>query len=322
MMTGPGGTTGLGGATELGGTRRGVTIAHFRVFERGAVGGNPCPIIGDASGLSGAEMQRLAAHLGEESGFVLHDDDGGLRFRFFMPRQEVPMCVHATVAATTWLAASGMVPRGGELPVRTGSGQCRVSWDEQLPPRVTVEQQRPTFGVAASVGADTERALGLEPGSVDHEEAIRSVSVATPKLIVPLRTASDVHRVAPDVDLLEELCARLETTGVYVFAPHPDGRATHFVARQFPVGGGIQEDPATGVAAGALAAYLAHRSGLPGPTWSAIEIDQGDAMGRPCRLEAASYTEAGEVLRTTVTGRASFIGNQRVDLSALGAGDR
>jgi PhzF family phenazine biosynthesis protein len=314
-------TTGPGGATGPGGTRHAVTVAHFRVFERGAAGGNPCPVIGDAAGLSGGDMQRLAAHLGEESGFVLHDDGGGLRFRFFMPRREVPMCVHATVAAITWLVASGMVPRAGELPVRTASGQCRVSWDDQSPPRVTVEQQRPNFGVPASVGADVERVLGLEPGTVDQAHPIRSVSVSAPKLIVPLRTASDVHRVNPDVDRLQELCERLETTGVYVFAPHPDGNATHVVARQFPVGGGIREDPATGVAAGALAAYLAQRAGLPGPTWSAIEIDQGDAIGCPCRLEAASYTEAGQVLRTTVTGRASITGSQRVDLSVLGAGD-
>ncbi len=42
------------------------------------------------------------------------------------------------------------------------------------------------------------------------------------------------------------------------------------------------EDPATGSAAGPLCAYVAARGGA-----SAIEIDQGAAIGRPSRMRAA-----------------------------------
>ena len=115
------------------------------------MGGNPCPTIDDASQLSVADMQWLAAHLGEESGFVFCGDDGKWRFRFFMPRGEVPMCVHATVAATTALVESGRVPRSGNLVVRTASGHCRITWDDGSPPQVTVEQQPPRFGDPADV---------------------------------------------------------------------------------------------------------------------------------------------------------------------------
>jgi trans-2,3-dihydro-3-hydroxyanthranilate isomerase len=300
------------------GTRRPVTVAHFRVFERGPGGGNPCPVVVDAAGLSATDMLRLAEHFGEESGFVSHDDDGSLRFRFFMPRREVPMCVHATVAATTALVAKGLVDRGGGLPVNvnTVSGRCRVHWDDRTPPRVTVEQRPPRFGVPADVAPQVERALGIGRGTVDAELPIRPVSVSAPKLIVPLRRADDVHRASPDYELLWQLCQDLETTGAYVFAPHPDEHAHHFVARQFPVGGGIREDAATGVAAGALAAYLAERAIDSTPTWTAIEIDQGDAMGCPCRLDAAAYAEAGAVARTTVTGSASFIGEEHLNVPA------
>lgn len=89
---------------------------------------------------------------------------------------------------------------------------------------------------------------------------------------------------------------------------------TRFVARQFPVGGGIREDAATGVAAGALAAYLADRTQAATPTWTAVKVDQGDAMGCPCTLHAAAYAEAGLVLRTTVTGSATFTGEVHLEL--------
>jgi PhzF family phenazine biosynthesis protein len=297
-----------------------LAVEHFFVFERGTGGGNPCPIVVDADGLSTDDMQRLTAQFQEESGFICHDADGALRFRFFMPRQEVPMCVHATVAAATALVAAGRVPGVGEVAVRTGSGECAVSWDGGKPPRVTVEQQRPRFGDAADVAGRAEEALGLEPGTVDRAQPVRSVSVSTPKLLVPLRRADDVHRSVPDLEMLARLSEELETTGAYVFAPHPDGRPPHFVARQFPLGGGVAEDAATGVAAGALAAHVADLAGAVGPTWISVVIDQGDAMGCPCTLEAAAYADAGAVLRTTVTGSASLAREERLVLSRACAG--
>ncbi len=298
-----------------------VAVAHFRVFERGGVGGNPCPIVGDASELATEDMQRVAAHFGEETGFVCNDEGASVGLRFFMPRCEVAMCVHAAVAATTWLVMNGRVPRTGEILARTTSGECGVSWNDELPPRVTVEQQPPRFGDPVDFAAAAARALRL-PGSVDPYLPIRAVSVSTPKLIVPLRDASDVHRASPDFKLLWRLCQELHTTGAYVFAPHPDGAPEHFVARQFPVGGGVNEDPATGVAAGALAAYLADRRGGAGPARSAIQIDQGDAMGCPCRLEAAAYAEGVTVVRTTVTGSASLTGEEQLDFAAVGTAKR
>jgi PhzF family phenazine biosynthesis protein len=297
------------------GAERHVAVTHFRVFGRAAGGGSPCPVVEDSTELSADDMQQLAAHLGEESGFVSCRGDGW-RFRFFMPRSEVPMCVHATVAATTALVRKKRVARSGEMSVRTESGPCRVRWDDRFPPRVTVEQQRPRFGDPVHVAVLTEQALGLGRGAIDGNQPIRSVSVSTPKLMVPLLTPHDVHRVEPEFDALRQLCADLWTTGAYVFAPLPGGRARHFVARQFPVGGGVREDPATGVAAGALAAYVAQRAESATSTWIAIEIDQGDKMGCPCTLHAAAYVKAGEIARTTVTGSASFTGEARVSLSA------
>jgi PhzF family phenazine biosynthesis protein len=286
--------------------RRPVSVMHFRVFKRGDAGGNPCPVVTDAAQLTEDDMQQLAAHFGEESGFVCDDEEGGYRFRFFMPGCEVAMCVHATVAAVTALVHRGQVADRGELVVQTASGRCGVRWDDQSPPRVTVEQQPPSFGDPADVTTLAARALGVEPGSLDRHLPIRSVSVSTPKLIVPLRSADDVHRAEPDFDLLWKLCEDLGTTGAYVFAPRPEERALRFVARQFPVGGGVNEDAATGVAAGALAAYVADRTRTATPTWIAIEIDQGDAMGCPCTLHAAAYAATGRVLRTTVTGSATL----------------
>ncbi len=235
-----------------------LEVWHLDVFARLPGGGNPCPIVLDAASLRTEQMQAIAAHYGQESGFLTHDD-GGLRLRYFVPRHEMSMCVHATVAAITALAAAGRL-RASPLIVRTGSGDCTVAYADG---EVTVEQQPPHLGVPLAVGPDALAATGIEPEAIDSTRPLQAVSVSRPKLIVPLRTAAAVHAATPDLAALWELCRAADATGAYLFAPHDDGRPEHVVARQFPVDAGFPEDPATGVAAGALAAYLAALAARP-----------------------------------------------------------
>jgi trans-2,3-dihydro-3-hydroxyanthranilate isomerase len=73
----------------------------------------------------------------------------------------------------------------------------------------------------------------------------------------------------------------------------------------------VPEDPATGSAAAALAAWLAHlaRDGTVRAT-----IRQGLEMGRPSELEAEATAEAGRVRSTTVAGEVVTLGEGRLRL--------
>jgi len=165
--------------------------------------------------------------------------------------------------------------------------------------------------------AELAAALGLPAGSIAATAPIRAVSVSRAKLIVPLTDADAVHRVRPDFPALWELCGALATTGAYVFAPHQDGDPRHVVARQFPVDAGYPEDPATGVAAAALAAYLASELRPDEPAWTHVIIDQGDAMGQPSRLRAAALAGPDGITRTSVTGQAIRTGQSRLSLDTI-----
>jgi PhzF family phenazine biosynthesis protein len=181
-------------------------------------------------------------------------------------------------------------------------------------------QLPPWFGPPAAVQAELTAALGLPAGSFPAGALIRPVSVSRAKLIVPVRDAGAVHAARPDSPALWKLCEELDTTGAYVFAPHPDGDPAHLVARQFPVDAGYPEDPATGVAAAALAAYLASQRRPAQPSWTRIIIDQGDAMGRPSRLHAAALSGPDGVTHPSVTGQAVRTGQDELSLKNLGRG--
>ena len=299
-----------------------IEVGQWSVFRRGEAGGNPCPVITGAGPLTPGQMQAIAAHYGHETVFVTDVTDvtdvtaASVSLRFFVPRHEMRMCVHATIAAITELAGSGAIT-GGHAVVGTASGVHQVSWGDGEQPEVTVEQHPPQSGPPAAIRAEMAAALGLPEGSIALTAPIRPVSVSRAKLIVPLTDADAVHRVTPDFPALWELCGRLATTGAYVFAPHQDGDPQHVVARQFPVDAGYPEDPATGVAAAALAAYLAGELRPAQPAWTRVTIDQGDAMGQPSRLRAAALAGPDGITRTSVTGRAIRTGQSRLSLSTI-----
>jgi PhzF family phenazine biosynthesis protein len=226
------------------------------------------------------------------------------------------MCGHGTIAAVTALIGSAAIG-GVQIVVRTASGEYRVSWDDRSPPDVTVELGRPWFGPPAAVHREAAAALRLAERDVTLAAPIRPVSVSRPKLIVPARDPDAVHRARPDLPALWALCRRLDCTGGYVFASHADGSRDHLVARQFPVDAGYPEDPATGVAAAALAAYLAAGLRPAEPAWLRIRIDQGDAMGQPSSLRAAALAGPDGITGSSVTGQAVRTGREHLDLRTV-----
>ncbi|HEX2744817.1 MAG TPA: PhzF family phenazine biosynthesis protein [Streptosporangiaceae bacterium] len=85
---------------------------------------------------------------GHESAIITRVTPSRVSLRFFVPRHEMRMCVHATIAAITALAGSGSIA-GGDAVAVTASGEHRVSWAGDEQPDVTVEQSAPAFGVPA-----------------------------------------------------------------------------------------------------------------------------------------------------------------------------
>jgi PhzF family phenazine biosynthesis protein len=286
-------------------------VQHTVVFADADRGGNPCPVVFGADAWATRDMQAAAARLGHETAFVLEPRAGGdVRLRYFVPRHEMEMCVHATVAVTVLLGRRGALPAGAAT-IETPLGSRMATWDGAEGTAV-IEQSRPRFGppvtdvdaVAASLGLGVDR-LDRRPGP------IQSVSTARPKLMVPLVDEAAVDAIRLAAEPAWELCERLDVTGLYPFSA--SARGADAAARQFPLRAGYDEDPATGVAACALGAYLStHRppSGPGAPDgWGRWRIAQGRAMGRPSLIEAqARRTGDGGVDATRVGGRMEAVG--------------
>jgi trans-2,3-dihydro-3-hydroxyanthranilate isomerase len=279
-------------------------VVWTSVFADAPEGGNPCPVVFDADHWTSEQMQARTAEFGVETVFVLPARDGGdVRLRYFVPRHEMQMCVHATVAATVLLARAGGLPRN-PARIETMLGTRDVSWDTASA-TATVEQFVPQFGPVLTDDARARvfAALGLaETAAADDVGPICAVSTARPKLIVPVRTEQDLDALAPNYQHLWAMGDELDVTGFYPFTLA--AQRADVAARQFPNRTGYNEDPATGVAACALAAYLAvHQADRADAGWRQWQIAQGRALGRPSLITAEAFVaDSGIVSATRVGG--------------------
>ena len=122
--------------------------------------------------------------------------------------------------------------------------------------------------------------VGLRAADGDPDLPPQVVSTGVPQVLAPVRDAHVLARARPDWLAIQALLDAHDAVVLYLAACDPQaGRAQ---ARAFAHSAEIGEDPATGSAAGPLAAYLAERAGV-----ERLDIDQGAEMGRPSRLECA-----------------------------------
>lgn len=256
------------------------------VFGCGPFTGNPLAVFPEAQGLSDAEMQAIAREMNlSETTFVTEPTGGGdVCVRIFTPGMELPFAGHPSLGTACTVVRLGLVPLMEPvthvcLELKVGPTMVDVHIEDGEPAHALVHQGAPHYG-AHIPKAEAAAALGLGEGDLHPELLGRRVGTGLDFAIIPLRDTEALRRAWFVLDRLpafEEAYAEL-----YPFAF--TGEAEPFAeARSFGPLGGVVEDPATGSAAGPLAAYLAHEGILrPGET---KVLAQGQYTGRPSRLE-------------------------------------
>lgn len=283
---------------------------HTVVFQAQEGGGNPCPITLDADGLTEQQMQQMTKDFGEESAFLMRPTrpDCDIKARYFVPLHEMEMCIHATIGAATVLVQQGIFQTS---PIRfeTFFGPVQVDWMRtEAGIDVGVHQFLPKFMDRNPSAGEVCRVLGIGPEELGNGP-VQSAATSRWKLIVPLKNRAVLDGLQPDFPALWDLCDQYGTTGLYPYALERDeSGAPVFFARQFPKRAGYNEDPATGVAASALGAYLARHQVLPvAEGWNRYTVMQGFAMGRPSVIYSEIQIEDGSITGTRVRGMARLV---------------
>ncbi|KAL7497939.1 hypothetical protein ACHAWT_009448 [Skeletonema menzelii] len=278
-------------------------------------GGNPVTIFSPSPStkLTPESRSRLAQTCTWESVVVdpCQEDSTVSRFSFFMPSgEEVSFCAHAAIGACSFIAnKTSVISADGNLPMNSDD-------DEQEVVTFIAAQERYNKYNAFVRGKETElfmdiehyesecdnngsslslflKEIGLNEDDINNDAKATTFlnsSVARPKTLIPVKSADRLHAATAPTNAtkFQQMCESIDSTGLYLY---DSSSTTNIECRQFPKSSGYAEDPATGIAAGALVASLHCRSmnsndgGGDGNRVQSTTILQGTAMGRPSKIK-------------------------------------
>ncbi|MEX2193815.1 MAG: PhzF family phenazine biosynthesis protein [Thermoleophilaceae bacterium] len=267
----------------------GLEVAWLDVFTERPFGGNPLAVVLDADALPTDAMQTLAAEIGlSETIFVLDD---ARRLRIFTPGVELPLAGHPVVGASIELARRGRIPAEGtwtfatgvgDTPVELGGGMATMTQAEpEAWPELEPAMVAPLLGVEAA---------DLEGPAVPFSTGVRFVCARVRDRATLAGVSADQEGIAAMDDPALGLVAWWEQDG-------------SVAQRMFAPRMGIVEDPATGVAAGAVGALRVLQGSEPGP----IVIQQGAELGRPSRIHVEVGGSPGAPSAPRVGGHAVLV---------------
>ena len=271
-------------------------------------GGNGCAVVHQAASLPDHICMAYVRETSlVECTFTGPSDVADIRVRYFLASREIPFAGHPTIATVVALRHRGLID-DGPLRLETGAGIVAV---EVSGSHVTMTQVAPSFGAEPSLNL-VAAVGGLEPSDIVGQPQV--VSTGLPFCITVVRDADTLRRAQLDPEALTRFCAALGAPGSDVMEPFwvaQEGatEAGDTYARLLMAPPSPPEDPFTGSATGAMAAYLWAKGMIETPD---IVAEQGHGLGRPGRAQVRVLGPRDAIIGVEVSGQGTVLMSGRV----------
>ena len=255
----------------------GIPFFQVDAFAERPLTGNPAAVMPLDRWLPDEVMQAIAAENNlAETAFTVpsESEDADFDLRWFTPAVEVPLCGHATLAAGHILIHSDRVrfsSKSGILTVTKHGDLLELN----LPAAELVEADEPEL--CAAVGLSNRPVWIASPGFNDSA-------------IIPVEDEAEVLAASPDFAKLKQIQRMAIVTA--------RGTEQDIASRVFVPYAGIDEDPVTGSAHGALVPWWAERLGRT--EFTALQASARTGVLH-CRLEGDRVVLGGHC-HTVIVG--------------------
>ena len=255
-------------------------------------GGNGCAVVHGGAVLSDAICMAYVRETSlVECTFTGPSEVADFKVKYYLASREIPFAGHPTIATIAALRHRGLIGEG-PLRLETGAGIVNV---EVRGAQIAMTQIAPVFG--AEVPANlVARVGGLTADEIVGQPQV--VSTGLPFCITVLRSRAALEALSLDTEALATYNRHLgqDSDMMEPFWVTLEGAtsAGDTYARLLLAPPSPAEDPFTGSATGAMAAYLWARGLIDSPAFVA---EQGHLMGRPGRAEVEVLG-----LRDAITG--------------------
>ena len=271
------------------------------VFAERPYSGNPLAVVVSDEPIAADRMQQFAAEMNySETTFVgpRAESDGSYRVRIFTPAREIAFAGHP-ILGTAWVLRQRLAPSCPQtLSLSLPVGRIRVHFEAAPDRREIAWFTAPAMTMGRTWPHDQAALLlGVPTQDIDSLSPVQQVSAGVSIVIVPLRSLDALRRCTLDIAALARLASHSMPPLVYLYCRETHQPENDICARFFFEAHGAREDPATGIGAAFLGAYLLEHKLFPASGFS-LRIEQGHEVRRPSlvRLRARPVGSGREVL--------------------------
>lgn len=290
-----------------------ISYVTVDVFTSTRFEGNPLAVMADARGLDDAAMQKIATEFNySEVTFVLppENPENTARVRIFTPTMEVPFAGHPNVGTAYVLGQQAEIfgrPVGDTLRFEEEAGLVEVVLKREAGRVVAAAIRAPQpLAIGDTIREETvARCASIDVGAISTEtHAPVFASVGLNFAVAELVNLEALAAASPNLSAFQAAAGGQATTGhdfslfLYVRSPDDPWKVR---ARMFAPLDNVPEDPATGSASAALAAYLVSLE-RQADIEARVTVEQGVEMGRRSIIALDVVKKGGRVTDVSISG--------------------
>ncbi len=263
-----------------------INVKKVNAFTESLEGGNPAGVVLDLPDLTDEQMKHVSRVLSvSETAFVFPSKKADYKIRFFSPDVEVNLCGHATIATFFTMALEGVFSQNINTVItqetKAGVLPVDIYFSDETVDRVMMTQATPRYKdicLDISILADS---LNISVDEIDDSLPKQIVSTGLFTLPLCVKSFDILKAINPDFEKIKKLCSKFGAGSFHLFTFDTVESDSTYHARNFAPVYGVNEDPVTGTANGAVCSYLIKNKIVKDRN---LICEQGDIMGRPGRV--------------------------------------
>ncbi|SDG73462.1 PhzF family phenazine biosynthesis protein [Alloyangia pacifica] len=284
-----------------------LPIDWVDAFTDAPFGGNGCAVLHGGAALDDETCKAVVRETSlVECTFTGPSEVADVRVRYFLAGGEIPFAGHPTIATVAAVLRRGLIS-GDTVTLETGAGLIPIEIDRSVtPPRIVMTQNAPSFGPIPDKALVAD-AVSLAPADILGQPQL--VSTGLPCCVTVLKDRAALERAVLDPEALSRLHAAMgrgdaEFAEPFLVTLEGATAAGDTYARLLLPPPNPPEDPFTGSATGAMAAYLWSKGLIEGPSFTA---EQGHGMGRPGQAQVEVLGPPEAITGVRVAGQAHVL---------------
>jgi PhzF family phenazine biosynthesis protein len=289
-----------------------LQVIIINAFSESLTGGNPAGVVLNSPKLTDIQMKLICRKLKvSETAFIFPSNIADYDVRFFSPEIEVNLCGHATIATVYAMLINKYF--NNDLIVKLtqntkiGIFPIEIFHDEDgIFDKIMMIQKRPEFKDIDLDISEIADSLNISKKLLEDDLPKQIVSTGLYTLPICVKSFKIIKNIKPDFNKIKNICIRYGIGSIHLFTFDTIDSNSIYHARNFAPLYGINEDPVTGTANGAVCSYLFYNNIISDFN---LICEQGDIINRPGRVNVTINDN-----EVRVGGKAKLVEEKKISI--------